>query len=654
MENKATQTETDGMKAKADLPRIRISLPFWGIQFAQRVVNFTIPALLAPGNLPALAAEFPIEVSLVTESNLFDMVSKSKAFQRLKEYADVRLVPLDDLLTGVAGDYGPVLTFALIRGYEDLGERMLDYYLMFLNADFIVANGSYRTLVRLIKKGHQVIHCPSFRGIYEEVIPVLSARTDRENAVLSMASREMVDLALRNKHLTVKARIVNQRLTHQWRMDQFYWYVDETTLIGYQWPIALVALRPERVVTRPKLMFDYGFIPEICPTAEKYYIGDSDEFFILEPQRKATGKDLVRLGWISPQAMAADLSKWTTKEHRECGQQMHVFHSGGLPADMSATVAESRRFVQDIVDRLQPANPHDDHPLFRTWWAGALQRMEDRRGATTESVHEDPTDAYVPLVVKAERVLSATQQAFNDFARGVYRWMFGTMPVLYMNHPLWLETHFLGRAFMDERAAGSRIFWVSDGDLPLNRLAASADQWVSPTDFLLHQDDQDSAGEQPFDVCVFDLTLSQCDNFKEFYAIAREIVGDGGRIYLSMTSTGWRTVAEDDIEFCEEVLPDKDQSTAMFSGGGAVRVLRFFFARYMGWKLHPLLRPFVIGPLLLGLAPVTYMANRTAAHRPSGEYRSGWLHMFARFRVVQPGHLGRTAGVVPKVPAEVA
>src|SRR5438045_3301188 len=98
--------------------RIRLTLPFWGREYAQRVVNFTVPALLAPGNLPALAREFPVEVSLVTEKKLFDFISGSEAYRRLQRCAEVRLVPIDDLITGIPGDYGPVLTFALVRGYE--------------------------------------------------------------------------------------------------------------------------------------------------------------------------------------------------------------------------------------------------------------------------------------------------------------------------------------------------------------------------------------------------------------------------------------------------------------------------------------------------------------------------------------------------------
>src|SRR5262245_61807349 len=111
--------------------KIRLSLPFWGDAYLQKVLSITLPALLASGNLPALAKELAVEVALVTETRLFDRIKESLAYQRLCAHADVRLISLDDMLTNIRGDYGPVLTFALIRGYEDLGERMLDYFLMF-------------------------------------------------------------------------------------------------------------------------------------------------------------------------------------------------------------------------------------------------------------------------------------------------------------------------------------------------------------------------------------------------------------------------------------------------------------------------------------------------------------------------------------------
>jgi hypothetical protein len=43
----------------------------------------TLPALLAPGNLPSLATMFDVEVVLVTESKLVDYIRQARSFQRL-------------------------------------------------------------------------------------------------------------------------------------------------------------------------------------------------------------------------------------------------------------------------------------------------------------------------------------------------------------------------------------------------------------------------------------------------------------------------------------------------------------------------------------------------------------------------------------------
>src|SRR5215470_13299022 len=286
----------------------RLIIPLWGAVYAEKLVSLTLPALLAPGNLPDFCATVVVEVVLVAEEKLFDFIRRADSFKALSRLCVVKLVSIDDLLTDLPGDYGVVLSYALFRGFSDLGTQMTSTYLLFLNVDFILCDGSLRHLGRLMREGKRVIHAPSFRVVLEEVMPVLKARLDPGTSSLAIGAREMVKLALAHKHLTVRARTVNQRLCHQWRMDQFYWYVDESTLIGYQWPVALVAIKPERVVTEPVLVWDYGFIPEAAPTAEKHFIGDSDEFFMLEPQRRGSGDDLVRLGGISVEEIAKDLS----------------------------------------------------------------------------------------------------------------------------------------------------------------------------------------------------------------------------------------------------------------------------------------------------------------------------------------------------------
>ena len=140
-----------------------------GQRYVSKVLSITLPAILAPGNLPALCENFQVELVIVTESRLFDTVEASSVFQTAAKICATRLIPLDDLLTDVPSDYGMVLTYALFRGFADLGVRAIETYLVLLNADFVISDGSLRHLGKLMSEGHRVIHAPSFRVVLEDV-----------------------------------------------------------------------------------------------------------------------------------------------------------------------------------------------------------------------------------------------------------------------------------------------------------------------------------------------------------------------------------------------------------------------------------------------------------------------------------------------------
>src|SRR5262249_11966005 len=243
----------------------------------------------------------------------------------------------------------------------------------------------------------------------EDVWPQLAARVDAESAVLAVKPREMAKLALTHKHLTVKARTVNQRLFHQWCMDQFYWYVDEETLVGYQWPIALVAIKPERVITEPVLVWDFGYLPEAAPTLEPCFLADSDDFFMIEPQKRVTGEELVRPGGISVDAIAKFLSDWTTHEQRRCGRQLLMIHAGDLPVDLDEVIAESRRYMNEIAPAVARAavayrarqawalvHGNDPAPQGEKHWRrqpGGVDVSAERKGGP-RTVARSPLDPY--------------------------------------------------------------------------------------------------------------------------------------------------------------------------------------------------------------------------------------------------------------------
>ena len=372
----------------------RVITMAWGDRYIDDLVEITIPALLAPGNLPAFCEQFDCEFVIVTETRLFDRLARSAAIAALLNFADLRLVPIDDLLSPW---YGITLTYALVRGFADLGVAMTETHLVFLNADFIVADGSYRKLAEIIKRGERLVVSPSYCMNLEDTIDALRRRRDPASWALSLSRRELADIIIANRHNTIRAKTVNQQMFRIHRYDQFYWYLDEKTLLGRQMPIAVVYMRPERVLTEMPTFWDYGVISEYCPTIKPWVFADSDDFLMGELRGEGTFRELFHLGWPTADEIAADLSSFTTHDHRDYGRYTLVLHSDELPSDIDAAKGELAKFVDSVYARLKPAIGYRDHPFwapqFPFFFARqqeALRQRQASEAAKAMLLREDP------------------------------------------------------------------------------------------------------------------------------------------------------------------------------------------------------------------------------------------------------------------------
>ena len=306
-------------------------------------------------------------------------------------------MPIDDLLSPW---YGITLTYALVRGFADLGSAMTETHLIFLNADFIVADGSYRNLAEVIKRGERLIVSPSYCMDLEATIDTLRARRDPATGALSLSHRELAKIVISHRHNTIRAKTVNQQMFRIHRYDQFYWYVDEKTLLCRQMPIAVVYMRPERVLTEMPTFWDYGVVSEYCPNVKPCVLGDSDDFLMAELRGEGTFRELLHLGWPTVDEIAADLSSFTTQDHRDYGRHTLVLHSGDLPGDVDVHKRALANFVESVYERLTPPISYRDHPFwkpqFPLFHARHQQELEQRQAAEAlrqRLFREDPGEA---------------------------------------------------------------------------------------------------------------------------------------------------------------------------------------------------------------------------------------------------------------------
>src|SRR5262245_30969909 len=367
----------------------RIITYAWGENYLRELLSLTLPALLAPGNLPSVAALVPCELIILTEERFFATVNTHTSTIKAKQFCPVRLIGLDDLIT-VSDKYGMALTHALHRGFSDLGQSMTESWQIFLNADFILADGSLRNLLRRLACGERLVASPSYCVDSTAVVAELHRRVDQKTSTLCIPPRELAALAIRYRHNTIRGKTVNERPFNIRHMDQFYWLVDDSTLLGHQMPIAIIGMRPERYLSEVNAYWDYGLMREFCPETEVCVLGDSDEFLMIELRAKEVAEDQIAPAWPEPVQIAERMMVFLTRYQREFARHPLTLHAGELTPAVGDARERLRVYVDDVLSYLPAFLPsHIHHPQWDYHLPGFIEArhkfLSDRLGSLTET-----------------------------------------------------------------------------------------------------------------------------------------------------------------------------------------------------------------------------------------------------------------------------
>jgi len=312
------------------------------------------------------------------------------------------------------------LTYALHRGFSDLGPAMTEHWQIFLNADFILANGSLRSVIGHLSRGQRIVAAPSYCTIAEEVTPELHKHLDVATSTLSISHRELARLVLQHCHTVIRGKTVNQTSFHMRYADQFYWSIDDATLIGNQMPVSIVGLRPERYLPEPNSYWDFGLIWEYCPQAEVCVIGDSDEFTMLELRDKSVAEDQVVPGPPNKEEIAERMVTWVTPYQRYFLKFPLTLHDRDLPPAVDDARTKLQSFVDEVMSNAPQFPSHIRHSQWEYHWAQFhhARRISSRirssvRRVLKRAVTAITRSAKMILRANSDLILRAKQKAIE-------------------------------------------------------------------------------------------------------------------------------------------------------------------------------------------------------------------------------------------------
>lgn len=402
--------------------QVRILLGVWGESFIENFLEYSLPSLLAPGNIPALAAEYPVTFVFLTCSSDVPVFEDSFAIQQLKKHCKIEYVSIRDLI--VFGNYSTTLTYAFDRAIRQTGEEMLKTYFIFLTADYIMADGSMQGLMRYMQKGYSGICAGNFQVIKEDIEPQLLSHIDPVSGVMQISPRDLVKYSLPCLHPVTIASITNQDVLHNYNANRFFVTEGLDTIAGRFYLLHMLCIKPETMNYHVGASCDYSFIPEMCPSGNIAIINDSDDYLVVETQPKDHELNHVMWGKYKQKYMLSGLREWTTAQHRANSRETIYYHSKDLTTTNKNNITEKFDYFIDSTNKKldkYPAQPFRNHP----YWQGAIQSFESQRIFLS-----DKRDIEF---VNYPEIMSITR------ARKFYYMLYGSPPKVYPWHYRWFE-----------------------------------------------------------------------------------------------------------------------------------------------------------------------------------------------------------------------
>jgi 2-polyprenyl-3-methyl-5-hydroxy-6-metoxy-1,4-benzoquinol methylase len=399
----------------------QVLLPVWGYEFARQFLDRSLPTLLAPGNLPAVARAMPTEFVFLTRQRDEPMIREHPAYRRLAAVCGVRFQAIDDLV--MAGNHSTTITLAYAGEIKRSGPAAVDTCFFFLVSDYLLADGSLAAVLARMQAGASAVQVGNFQTVEGESSEWLDRRLDSAEGAVALAPRGLMRWALTCMHPATIANTVNCQVCHNRHTNRLFWRVDNDTLIGRFYLMHMICIRPELTGFVIGASCDYSFVPEMCPSGKVVTITDSDEYLAVEVQPRGHEGHFVAWGPATPRGLAVSLSEWTTARHRLNVRDTIVYHAGELPASLPRVIDEATGFVSQISQGLSPApQPHRDHP----YWRGAIAALE---AATRANLAKGSRWA----------LLGRSRRSLASRLYEVVRSVGGRPPEVKRGHPRWAD-----------------------------------------------------------------------------------------------------------------------------------------------------------------------------------------------------------------------
>ena len=253
----------------------------WGERFRGYFLEYLLPSLLTPGNLPSLRTRYPSKLVIATTREDMAILRTSPLMMEAMSYVGIEHVEIPPCPANKHGceHMGKGHKLASQAAYEDHA------YTMFMCPDNWLSDGAVERLQEHAEKGVQLVISPAVRFGEEPFLAGLKELVGRRGAVALRDTRAVVGIALKSMHPETEA--------YEWDKPGLLfvsaqtWFKvpgeDGIVLHSLTWAILMMdyaALEVHDASTFDKWTLDGDYLYKNCTAFRRIHVvKDSDEIF---------------------------------------------------------------------------------------------------------------------------------------------------------------------------------------------------------------------------------------------------------------------------------------------------------------------------------------------------------------------------------------
>lgn len=346
-------------------------LPIWGESYVDFFLRYTLPALLSPNNLPAVAQRADIIFEIMTTPSDLERLQSNTIFQQLTQLASIKITPLTEAAKNFTIPDPSVtnLTSKQLNFIKENKYSLQDYiyrmvlqnktyanpltYICCIVSDVIYADGFWNTMADIGEQGYDCVACLSARTVRENILSTLEQWRET-NDTLVIPKRAMTKLAIQNLHPIYDIFFLQDREKMSTDAHQYMWRVDDNGIIIYTSTLQPIMYRSQAHVITYQKTIDHDFITRLPDIKKVYYLNDSDNAMSIEvsPQHYIVSYNLAEND-PDPQTMRMAMLHWANLGHLHFLKQPLRLHFRDIDKKWQKIEAQAQAEIDALVAPLE-------------------------------------------------------------------------------------------------------------------------------------------------------------------------------------------------------------------------------------------------------------------------------------------------------------